>query len=274
MWDVLPAGKHLGGAPANFAYHAGQQGAESTVVSRIGNDDLGSEIRSVLDSKGLSSSLQTDMENPTGTVTVEIAGEGIPEYVIHQPVAWDFLDYNSELKELASECDAVCFGSLAQRNEVSGQSIRSFVENTGPKALRIFDINLRQEFYSKELIDQNLHLANVVKFNDDEYEILRGMYDLPNDELLFIREMINRFDLSHLVFTKGGDGSYFSDRDFTSYLRTPEIEIVDTIGAGDSFTATIVMGILNENPVTETHKKAIEVSAFVCSSKGAMPEYN
>ena len=273
LWDMLPEGRQLGGAPANFAYHAGRQGADATVVSRVGKDSDGTDIRNLLNGKQLSAHLQEDPEYPTGTVSVDIKGEGIPEYIIHQPVAWDFLEFTSELQQLANESDAVCYGSLAQRNEQSAAAIRSFVEATSPKTLRIFDINLRQEFYSKELIDANLQLANVIKFNEEEFGTLRSMYALPSDELLFIREIIARFNLSHVVYTKGSEGSYLADHNFTSYLATPDVPIVDTIGAGDSFTATVAMGILDENRISEIHAKAIKIGAFVCGQKGAMPEY-
>jgi fructokinase len=274
LWDMLPEGKQLGGAPANFAYHATQQGADGLVVSRIGKDDLGNEIRETLDAKGLNAHLQVDAEFATGTVGVEFTEPGIPSYVINQPVAWDNIELDSNLKKLAASCNAACFGSLAQRSEASGNAIRGFVSETSEKALRIFDINLRQEFYSRELIEENLNLANIVKLNEEEYEILVSMFDLPKDELLFIREMISRFNLRNLVFTKGGDGSYFADKDSTSYLATPASEVVDTIGAGDSFTATIVMGLLQEKMLTEIHNEAIKIGAFVYGHQGDRPKYS
>lgn len=273
LWDLLPEGKQLGGAPANFAYHAAQQGADAIVVSRIGNDDPGKEIQDTLKSKNLKAYLQTDQDYPTGTVDVKFSEPGIPSYIINQPVAWDFIDLDDKLRELAQSCNAVCYGSLAQRNEGSSATIKGFLKHMPEKALRIFDINLRQNFYSKELIEENLDLSNIVKLNEDEFEILANMFDLPKDELLFIREMIARFNLRNVVFTKGGNGSYFADNDSTSYLATPESKVVDTIGAGDSFTATVVMGILKEMSLSDIHSKAIEIGAFVCGNQGAMPEY-
>lgn len=273
LWDVLPEGKQLGGAPANFAYHADQLGAKGLAISRIGNDEDGKEISNKLDEKRLESYLQVDNDHPTGTVTVTVDSEGVPEYIIHEEVAWDYLSVDDKMMEFARSCKAVCFGSLAQRNMYSAKTIFRFLENTDPGSLRIFDINLRQMYYSPELIERSLNICNVVKFNDDEFIILKEMFSMPDDEEAFIRKFIEKFDLKLLALTKGERGSYLADQDQTSFVMTPEIKVDDTIGAGDSFTAAISVGLLEEKPLSEIHKKAVDLSAFVCSQPGGMPEH-
>jgi fructokinase len=273
LWDLLPQGKVLGGAPANFAYHAHQLGAEGFVISAIGNDELGNEIVSQLSNYDLNLYLQK-VDYPTSTVIVKLSGNGVPEYEIIKDVAWDYLSLTPESYRLAGETDAVCFGSLAQRNTVSRKVICDFVKLVPSEALKIFDINLRQNFYSRELIDESLKLANVLKINDDELKLVTGLFGWKeaSDEVL-CRKLLDTYTLKLVALTCGTNGSHlFADKGKSS-LSTPVVEVKDTIGAGDSFTAGMAMGLLAKKSLKECHSIAVELSAYVCTHNGAMPEH-
>jgi fructokinase len=272
LWDVLPQGKQLGGAPCNFAFHAMQAGNDAYVISAIGSDPDGEEILGVMDQLTLRKDyIQINTEYPTGTVTVTLDEEGIPAYTIHENVAWDYMEWNESLKKLAPELDAVCFGSLAQRSEVSGQSIRTFLEATQKDCLRVYDINLRQAFYHKENILRSLELSNVLKLNEDELPVLAGFLELEGDEESILRRMLSDHQLKLIAYTKGGEGSWLITQEEISQCEVPPVKIADTVGAGDSFTATLLAGILNELPLTKIHKIATDVAAYVCSQHGATP---
>jgi fructokinase len=273
LWDLLPQGKVLGGAPANFAYHAHQLGAEGYVISSIGKDELGEEILSQLANYDLNLQLEK-VDYPTGTVIVKLSGKGVPEYEIIKDVAWDYLSLTTDSYHLASETDAVCFGSLAQRNSVSRKVITDFVKLVPAKALKIFDINLRQSFYSRDLIEDSLKLANILKINDDELKLVTGLFgwaDANDEELCY--NLINNYGLKLVALTCGTKGSHLFTADEQSSLSTPIVEVRDTIGAGDSFTAGMAMGLLNNKSLKESHSIAVELSAYVCTHNGAMPEH-
>ena len=273
LWDVLPEGKKLGGAPANFAYHTRQFGFNSVAVSAVGEDKLGDETLAALDEKGL----EYDMARvpyPTGTVQVTLDEEGIPTYDIRENVAWDNIPFTPELEELARNCRAVCFGSLAQRNVVSRETIHKFLD-TMPSdngRLKIFDINLRQNFYTKEVLCDSLRRCNVLKINDEELVIIGRMFDYPG---LDMRNkcwlILGKYNLDMLVLTCGTNGSYVFTPGNVSFQETPRVEVADTVGAGDSFTGAFCSGILSGMPVAEAHKLAVDVSAYVCTQSGAMP---
>ena len=273
LWDVLPEGKKLGGAPANFAYHTRQFGFNSVAVSAVGEDKLGDETLAALDEKGL----EYDMARvpyPTGTVQVTLDEEGIPTYDIRENVAWDNIPFTPELEELARNCRAVCFGSLAQRNVVSRETIHKFLD-TMPSdngRLKIFDINLRQNFYTKEVLCDSLCRCNVLKINDEELVIIGRMFDYPG---LDMRNkcwlILGKYNLDMLVLTCGTNGSYVFTPGNVSFQETPRVEVADTVGAGDSFTGAFCSGILSGMPVAEAHKLAVDVSAYVCTQSGAMP---
>jgi Sugar kinases, ribokinase family len=272
LWDLLPQGKVLGGAPANFAYHANQLGAESYVVSAIGEDELGNEILSYLSAFDLNLKLNK-VPHATGVVNVTLK-EGIPEYEILQPVAWDFMTLTPEHETLAKRTDAVCFGSLAQRNEVSRKAITDFVKLVPENSLKIFDINLRQSFYSKELIEASLQLANVLKINDDELVVVAKMFGWEGDDEAVCRQIIKEYNLRLLAYTCGTKGSYLFTPEEQSFKETPIVEVKDTVGAGDSFTAAMTMGLLDGRPLSECHEMAVKISAFVCTNHGATPQYS
>lgn len=273
LWDVFPNGKQLGGAPANFAYHTKSLGSRSFVVSSVGDDSLGEEIFQVLDSLGLSRKyVDAISDRPTGTVTVEVDGDGKPEYVIHEDVAWDNIALSDDLIELAKSADAVCFGSLAQRCKVSRETINTFLENTRPECLRVFDINLRQNYFSFGLIEQALGHANVLKLNDEELPVVSKMFGFDGSEEEQLQSILKKFDLSLIVLTKGSDGSLLYSENEQSFSPCEKIEkIADTVGAGDSFTASVVMGLLNNRPLENINAFANKVAAFVCSQHGATP---
>ena len=274
LWDVLPEGKKIGGAPANFAYHVSQFGFDSRVVSAVGRDELGEEIMKVFNEKKLKMQIE-QVDYPTGTVQVTLDDEGVPCYEIKEGVAWDNIPFTDELKRLALSTRAVCFGSLAQRNDVSRATINRFLD-TMPDIdgqLKIFDINLRQDFYSKEVLRESFHRCNVLKINDEELVTISRMFGYPGIDLqdkCWI--LLAKYNLKMLILTCGVNGSYVFTPGEISFVETPKVEVADTVGAGDSFTATFVAAILKGKPVAEAHKLAVEVSAYVCTQNGAMPE--
>ena len=274
LWDVLPEGKKIGGAPANFAYHVSQFGFDSRVVSAVGNDDLGDEILKVFKEKQLKHQLQT-VNYPTGTVQVTLDDNGIPCYDIKEGVAWDNIPFTDDLKRLALSTRAVCFGSLAQRNEVSRTSINSFLDTMpdGEGQLKIFDINLRQGFFTKDIIRDSCQRCNVLKINDEELVAISRLFGYPGINLqdkCWI--LLAKYNLKMLILTCGTNGSYVFTPGVVSFQETPKVPVADTVGAGDSFTATFTAALLKGKSVPEAHKLAVEVSAYVCTQSGAMPE--
>lgn len=273
LWDVLPEGKKIGGAPANFAYHVSQFGLPSCVVSAIGDDALGKEIIENFTSKGLDQ-LIAEVPYPTGTVQVEIDQTGIPLYDIKENVAWDNIPYTEHLDALAKRTKAVCFGSLAQRNVVSRETINHFLD-TMPKdddSLIVFDVNLRQGFYNKEILCKSMQNCNILKINDEELITVSRMFGYPGIDLqdkCWI--LLEKYNLKMLILTCGINGSYVFTPGNVSFQPTPKVEVADTVGAGDSFTAAFIASILKGKSVTEAHTIAVKTSAFVCTQKGAMP---
>lgn len=273
LWDILPDGKKIGGAPANFAYHVSQFGLQSLVVSAIGDDALGQEIIGTFRDKGLNSLIST-VPYPTGTVQVELDMAGIPQYIIKEGVAWDYIPFTPELEALARNTCAVCFGSLAQRSTVSRNTINRFID-TMPKdngTLIVFDANLRQSFYSEDVLEQSMMQCNVLKINDEELPTVCRISGITeSDPESQCRALLNRYNLKILILTCGVNGSYIFTHDAKSFLQTPQVKVADTVGAGDSFTAAFTASILSGLPVPVAHRKAVDVSAFVCTQNGAMP---
>ena len=273
LWDVLPEGKKLGGAPSNFAYHAGQfLGMDNTIaVSALGEDKLGEETIKALEEHQLNCLLPR-VPYPTGTVQVQLDEQGIPTYDIKENVAWDNIPFTKEIEDVASTCRAVCFGSLAQRNVVSRETIHRFLDLTPKDCMKIFDINLRQNFYNKEIIKESLQRCNVLKINDEELVLIGRMFGYPGLDIENKCWLIlGKYNLDMLVLTCGTNGSYVFTPGQMSFQETPKVEVADTVGAGDSFTGSFCAAILNGKPVTEAHKLAVEVSAYVCTQNGAMP---
>lgn len=274
LWDVLPEGKKIGGAPANFAYHVSQFGLNTKVVSAVGEDKLGAEILENLQAKKLKMQIET-VPYPTGTVQVELDAEGVPCYDIKEGVAWDNIPYTKELEELAHQACAVCFGSLAQRSVVSRNTINAFLDAMPHDAnvLKIFDINLRQSFYTKEILCNSFKRCNILKINDEELVTVSRMFGYPGIDLqdkCWI--LLGKYNLKMLILTCGVNGSYVFTPGEMSFVETPKVEVADTVGAGDSFTAAFVAAILSGKTVREAHELAVETSAYVCTQNGAMPE--
>lgn len=273
LWDVLPEGRKIGGAPANFAYHVSQFGLPGIVVSAVGDDPLGDEILENFDSKGLTHKVDK-VPYPTGTVQVELDRDGIPMYDIKENVAWDNIPFSPELEEIAKNTRAVCFGSLAQRNVVSRNTISKFLDSM-PKnddSLIVFDVNLRQGFYTKEILCDSMERCNILKINDEELVAVSRLFGYPGIDLqdkCWI--LLGKYNLKMLILTCGVNGSYVFTPGKVSFQPTPKVEVADTVGAGDSFTAAFISSILKGESVEEAHSKAVRTSAFVCTQKGAMP---
>jgi fructokinase len=273
LWDLLPGGRQLGGAPANFAYHAHALGAEARVVSRVGSDELGRELLLRLEQLGLlTDAVEVDPTAPTGTVTVEIKADGQPQFTIHENVAWDRIAGEAAGRRAVAAADALCFGTLAQRSEVSRRSIRTLLGAAPAASLRILDMNLRQEYYSREIIEESLTLANILKVNETELERLAEMFGLPGDEHQRIAELARCFQLRLVAYTRGERGSLLHSEGCWSEQPGVPVKVVDTVGAGDSFTAAVALGMLAGWPMDEINRRASAVAAFVCSQPGGTPE--
>ena len=274
LWDVLPEGKKLGGAPANFAYHAGQfLGSDNTIaISALGEDRLAEETIEALREHNLNDLLPR-VPYPTGTVQVTLAEGGIPTYDIKENVAWDNIPFDDDIAAIARNCRAVCFGSLAQRNIVSRTTIQKFLDATPDDCLKIFDINLRQQFYTKEIIQESIRRCNILKINDEELVLIGRMFGYPGLDIENKCWLIlGKYNLDMLVLTCGTNGSYVFTPGNVSFQETPKVTVADTVGAGDSFTGSFVGSILSGKSVAEAHRTAVRVSAFVCTQNGAMPE--
>ena len=278
LWDLLLTGPQLGGAPANFAYHAHALGAQAQVITRVGNDDYGREIIRRFHEMGLpETGVQVDETAPTGTAKVTLSGDGLAHFTIQENVAWDLMAATDEAVAVARRADAICFGSLAQRCEPSRNTIQHLVAATPPDALRVFDINLRQQFYSRDLIEESLQLANVLKLNDDELPTLAAMFHLTGSAEDQIGQLAQIFRLRLVALTRGPNGSllYQKDNDNNevrwSDCPSRPVKVVDTVGAGDSFTAAMVLGLLRKMDLDEINTVANEVARYVCSQPGATP---
>lgn len=272
LWDLLPAGKQLGGAPANFAYHAHALGADALVVSRVGDDALGREILERLRAWGLpTEGLGVAPSAPTGTVSVELSADGQPRFTIHENVAWDRLTVDEAVLAKARTADAICFGTLAQRSEPSRTTIRTLVAATPGNALRIFDINLREHYYSREILEASLGLASVLKVNDAELPVLARLLDLPGDTKRQIAHLAERFQLRLVALTRGSKGSLLFAAGQWSEHGGLCVVVKDTIGAGDAFTAAMALGFLAGWPLDVVSQRANEVAAWVCTQSGATP---
>lgn len=271
LWDMLPSGKSLGGAPANFAYHSAYLGAEAWAVSAIGDDPLGHEILDVLKTKKLHALLAMS-SRPTGIVQVELNASGVPTYNIMENVAWDNIPFTPEMEALAARTDAVCFGSLVQRMN-SRDSVRKFIEATPTSALKVFDINLRQHYYCQDVIEASLRMSDILKINDEEIRIVANLLSLDGDDEQVCRKLIDTYSLRLVILTKGAQGSVVVTSDEVFSQPAGKVHVIDTVGAGDSFTAAFVHAYLQGLPITQAQKLANDTAAIVCSRKGAMPKY-
>ncbi|NEG54400.1 carbohydrate kinase family protein [Bifidobacterium platyrrhinorum] len=273
LWDMLPTGKRAGGAPVNFAYHSMMNGADGYSISAVGEDELGDELLAETAKAGIHAVIQRNAW-PTSTVEVELRN-GIPEYTIVKNVAWDHILYTKQLIEVVEQADAVCYGTLALRSPESHATITELLKHTKPGAMKFFDINLRGDHYSKELIEELLKAATVFKINDEELLLLRDMFDIRGTSGEDAsRWFLDQFDLDYVILTAGSAYStIMSKNGEISTVDTPRVEVVDTVGAGDSFSGTFTARILLGDTLAEAHRKAVNTAAFVCTQNGAWPTY-
>lgn len=281
LWDILPEGRKIGGAPANFAYHVSQFRMQSLVISAVGDDVLGTQILNDFHAKGLRNIIAT-VPYPTGTVQVDVNSEGVPQYSIAENVAWDNIPFTPELADLARSTRAICFGTLAQRSATTRATIHRFIDAMphDSETLIVFDANLRQNYYDKYVLESSMRRCNILKINDDELCAIIKMMDDTSIEIQSLQpetirryaaKFISRYNLKMIILTCGINGSYIFTPEITSFLPTPKVDVIDTVGAGDSFTATFVASILIDKSVVEAHRKAVDVAAYVCTQSGAMP---
>lgn len=272
LWDLLPDGKQLGGAPANFAYITRLLGDDGIPLSRVGHDSLGEEARSALGRLGLSDAfIQRDEQYPTGTVEVEVDAAGQPTFQILKPVAWDFLQWSDELQRLAVSADAVCFGSLAQRSPVSRTTIRSFVRAARAQAVRVFDVNLRQDFYTREIVEESIQHATIVKLNHEELPKITRLSATEPSELKMARDLLERNNLKLVCVTRGSRGSLLISQQESHEHKGYTVKVADTVGAGDAFTAALVHGYMRGHSLAEINDRANRAGAWVASQSGGMP---
>ena len=271
VWDVFPSGKQLGGAPVNFAYFAKELGAEAYPVAALGSDELGDEAMEVVRPSGLKLDFIQRNSLPTSRVLVTTDEEGVPQYEIVENVAWDAMECTPEILDLASQADVICWGSLAQRSRKSRESILAMVDAASENCLRVFDINLRQKFYSKEVIEESLKRADILKLNEDELPVVSEIFAVEGSEADQIAHIIKRFSLRSIIYTQGAVCSEVYDASgLVSRMDTPKVKVADTVGAGDSFTATYVTSILLGKTPAQAHELAVKVAAFVCTQNGAI----
>ncbi len=273
LWDILPERTCLGGAPANFAYITTLMGDQGIVASRVGEDSRGIDALQRLQELGLDiDHVQTDREHATGTVQVELDGKGLPRYRISYPVAWDFLQWTLDWQHLAEKADAICFGSLAQRSEESRKTIRRFLSAVSPGAVKVFDVNLRQSYYSYDVLSESMRLANIVKLNDEELPTIMKLGKLPHrDDLSSARRLLDAFDLEMICITRGGRGSLLVRGRESSEHPGFRVKVADTVGSGDAFTAGLVHEYLHGTSLDLMNEVANLVGAWVASEVGAMP---
>jgi len=272
LWDILPAGKQLGGAPFNFAYHASQAGCEGIVISAVGKDELGKEIIKQVQKLGLTSQFIQFNLYPTGVVSIKLDENGNPQYTIHENVAWDHLHWDKSLAKIVTKLDAVCFGSLIQRNWDAKKTILKFLKNVNSGCLKVFDINLRQHYFSREIVVESLQLSDILKLNEDELQVISDYLNLKGNVEFQLKYIFREFNLKYLAYTMGSEGSILLSANEESFMKVPKIKVVDTVGAGDSFTAMMVAGILYKKNIRTIHKCATDVAAYVCKQHGATPK--
>jgi fructokinase len=272
LWDLLPSGKQLGGAPANFTFHCRSLGAEAQIVTRVGDDELGREILDRFRTLRLPTDLvQIDSQLPTGTVDVALAPDGQPRFTICEHVAWDRIAAPEDALAAASRADAVCFGSLAQRSEPARRAIRTLVSATRPEALRLFDVNLRRPFVDQDIVADSLELTDALKLNDQELPELAKMLGLPAGDRAAMSELAHRFGLRLVALTRGAAGALLLAEGCWSDDLGRSVTVRDTVGAGDAFTAALAIGFLSGRPLDAINRHANQVAAFVCSQPGGTP---
>lgn len=271
VWDCLPSGKQLGGAPLNFAFFAKELGADAYAVSAVGNDELGDETLSVATTTGVCLDYVQRNDLPTSRVLVTLNNAGIPQYEIVEGVAWDAISVADEALELVADASVICWGSLAQRSEKSRESVLALLDAAPDTCVKVFDINIRQHYYTREIIEASLMRANILKLNEDELPLVAQMLGVEGNEKEVVLALMDIYSLKYLIYTHGADFSevYSADGEY-SHVPTPKVSVADTVGAGDSFTAVFVTSLLLGKSMKESHELAVDVSAFVCTQNGAI----
>ncbi|MDA0200741.1 MAG: PfkB family carbohydrate kinase [Bacteroidetes bacterium] len=274
LWDVFPEGKRLGGAPANFAAHAQQLGAHAFVLSAVGKDALGREALVKLDQYGIDLTGLLEIASfPTGTVSVDLDQHGNPSYEIQENVAWDHTPLQPSITNTAKHLDAVCFGTLAQRNKTSQNTIFKTLRATSDNCLKVFDLNFRKNYYHKEMLLQSFDISDVVKMNEEEFVEIQTLFSLPSNLQKGMMSLMERFDLKLAMLTLGRKGSIMmSQNDYSELKVNQSVQVKSTVGAGDAFTAAAVMGWLNQKPLDKIHHKSSDLAAYVCSQLDAVPK--
>lgn len=272
LWDVFPDGAHFGGAPANVAFHAAAMGAQAWIVSRVGADDLGRRAMKVMHDHGVGTDyIQRADHRPTGTVQVEVDGQGQPRYRIAEGVAWDELAWSDALPALASRADAVCFGTLAQRSGRTRETIDRFLEHTRRGCLRVLDVNLRGRFYDDQRIRHSLGMANVLKLSDEEMPVVAAACGWGGDEREVLHRLLDRYALRLVALTRGARGARLLAGDEACDVSADPVEVCDTVGAGDAFTAALVLGFLDGRRLEAIGRACCRVAGYVCTQAGAVP---
>ncbi len=273
LWDMFPDGAQFGGAPANFVCHSQALGAQSYIVSSVGNDELGQRALAFLQAHGVDTSTISQSDaRPTGTVEVQLDSERAAQYEFAADVAWDALAWSDTLTHLAVATDVVCFGTLGQRCEISRETIRRFLMATTSDCLCVFDVNLRQHFYTEGLIRDSLECANILKLNDEELPVLSSSCGISGSDTTVMEELRQRYNLRLVALTRGAKGAILLTDDGVSHCDGFAVEVRDTVGAGDAFTAAMTLGLLLGHDVDRINEHACRVAAFVCSQDGAVPE--
>lgn len=274
LWDISQYSKTAGGAPVNFVYHAVAQGCEGTIITAIGNDELGNELIDTLHRNHLNP-ICKQSSFPTGIVNITFDDKRVPSYEIVENTAWDNIELTDEAISAITNADCVCFGTLAQRSVKSRTTIQTLVKYAKPEALIVFDINLRQNYYSADIIHQSLEIANILKINDEELIVIRDLFQLSGNDDEIINHLISKYSLKFVILTAGSKYSaIFSNDGNISIIQTPQTEAIDTVGAGDSFAATFISTILNGENIKTAHDKAVRCAAWVCTQQGAWSDYN
>ena len=271
VWDCLPSGKQLGGAPLNFAFFAKELGADAYAVSAVGGDELGDETLAVAATTGVCLDYVQRNSLPTSRVLVTLNEVGIPQYEIVEGVAWDAIEGSDAALKLVEDADVICWGSLAQRSEKSRNSILSLLDAAPDTCVKVFDINIRQHYYTKEVVEASLERANILKLNEDELPLVARMLGVEGSDKEIVSILIDMYSLKYLIYTHGADFSevYSADGEY-SHVPTPKVSVADTVGAGDSFTAVFVTSLLKGDSLKDSHEKAVKVSAYVCTKNGAI----
>ncbi len=272
LWDLLPAGPRPGGAPANFAVHCRGLGADVTLITRVAADQLGEGLRKWLQSRDLPiAALQIDMTAPTGTVGVAVGPDGQPQYDIHTAVAWDNLVAGETGVAASYDADAICFGTLAQRSEKSRRAIRTLLAASPLDSIRLLDANLRPPFDSRDILRESLGFANALKVNETELPVVGDLFGRHGTPAMLIGRVVERLGLRLLIHTRGAEGSIIYYENQWSELPAADVKVVDTVGAGDAFTAAVVVGLLRGKPLEVVHRHATALAGYVCTQPGATP---